>query len=83
MATTKSAGWAYQLNRMFNVIFTIQITTLFACVPGKITQAEYTTILTNAWNATPQHYTEADFRQWVADGYITEAEFETITGLEY
>jgi len=48
-----------------------------------VTRTEYLQILTNAWNADPQHYTETDFRNWVVSGYITIAEFESITGLTY
>lgn len=80
----RSAGWAYLLNRYFNVLFTITIETLYAGIgKGLITRIEYIQILVNAWNANPQHYTETDFRAWVVSGYITVEEFEAITGLVY
>lgn len=80
----RSTGWYYLLNSYFNSSYDITISQLYACIAkGLITRIEYIQILINAWNADPQHYTETDFRQWVVDGYITIAEFESITGLTY
>lgn len=83
-AIARSAGWAYLLNKYFNVLFTINISQLYKCIEvGNISRPEYIQILANAWGANPQHYTESDFRQWVVDGYLTAEEFEAITGLVY
>ena len=80
----RSADWYYLLNSYFNVKFSITISQLYTCIgKGLITRIEYVQILINAWNANPQHYTETEFRQWVIDGYITEEEFEAVTGLTY
>ena len=83
-AISRSAGWAYLINKYFNISFSINIAQLYKCIEvGNISRPEYIQILINAWNANPQHYTEADFRQWVADGYLTAEEFEAITGMVY
>lgn len=77
-----STGWFLQLNRYFNVLRNIGITTLYKSIEkGNITHDEYLDILRNAWGG--DYYTEADFRDWVADGYLTPEEFKLITGVDY
>lgn len=77
-----STGWFLQLNRYFNVLYNITITTLYKSIEkGNITYEEYLDILRNSWAG--DHYTEADFRGWVVDGYLTQEEFRLITGIDY
>lgn len=77
-----STGWFLQLNRYFNVLYNITITTLYKSIEkGNITYEEYLDILRNSWAG--DHYTETDFRSWVVDGYLTPEEFKLITGIDY
>lgn len=82
-----STGWYLQLNRYFNELYSISISTLYKNIKredspkGNITYAEYLDILRNAWAG--DYYTEADFRDWVADGYLTQEEFKLITDMDY
>lgn len=81
----RSIGNYYQFNLRFNTYFSMTIYQLYTYMNTYklVTRTEYLQILTNAWNADPQHYTETDFRNWVVSGYITITEFESITGLTY
>lgn len=77
-----SKGWFYQLNRYFNTLYSIGITTLYKSIDkGNITHEEYVNILKNSW--VGDHYTEEDFRSWVVDRYLTPDEFKLITGIDY
>lgn len=82
-----STGWFLQLDRYFNVLYNIGISTLYKSIKqdgsatGNITHDEYLDILRNSWAG--DHYTESDFREWVSGGYLTPDEFKFITNIDY